>query len=361
MNTFEQMIERGHERVCFHHDPATGLRAIVAIHSTALGNALGGTRRWHYATEADALYDVLRLAEGMTHKAACAGLPMGGAKSVIWLHKSGQPISEPEARAMGRFVDTFGGAYIAAEDVGVVPQYVDWMALETKHVMGGETVSRGGDPSPFTAHGVFNGMKACLAHLGEPVNFDGLMVAIQGLGSVGFHLARVIIEHGGRVIAADVNDAKIERARALPGVEFVSPEAILGTKCDILAPCALGGVIDGSMIQKLRCRVVCGAANNILDDPDEDAVLLRNADVLYAPDFVVNAGGLIELAGLYLGMSRRALDEKNAGIEKTTLQILELSQTTSSTHAAAIAVARQRIAAGRPQAAGGCKEKVHAG
>jgi leucine dehydrogenase len=354
MNTFEQMIERGHERVCFHQDAASGLRAIVAIHSTVLGNALGGTRRWHYATEADALYDVLRLSEGMTYKAACANLPMGGGKSIIWLPRANQPNSEAEARAMGRFVDTFGGAYIAAEDVGVNTQFVDWMALETKHVMGGEHVSTGGDPSPFTAQGVFNGMKACLAHLGEPIRFEGLTVALQGFGSVAYHLALILVEHGANIIATDIVESKLEKARNLPRTTVVGVDEILTADCDILAPCALGGVISGSMLPKLRCRIICGAANNILDDPDEDAALLRNAGILYAPDFVVNAGGLIELAGIYLGMTRGELDEKNAQIEHTTAQILAQAETTTSTYAAAVAVARQRIAAGR-------KEQVHAG
>jgi len=346
MNTFEQMTERGHERVCFHRDAETGLRAIVAIHSTTLGNALGGTRRWHYATEADALYDVLRLSEGMTYKAACAGLQMGGAKSVILLPERGAQPTEAEARAMGRFVDTFHGQYIAAEDVGVDTQFVDWMAMETEHVMGGVNVSRGGDPSPHTARGVFNGMKACLAHLGEAVDFSGRTIAIQGVGSVGHHLAEILSEYGAKVLAADIKEANLERAQKIKGVQIVDVDEILYQKCDILAPCALGGVISGSNISKLNTRVVCGASNNILEDPDEDAVLLRNADVLYAPDFVINAGGLIQLAGLYLGMDQDKLDAKHARIEDTTKQILSESRSQKiSTHAAAIAVAKQRIGA----------------
>jgi leucine dehydrogenase len=354
MTVLEQMIERGHERVVFHQDSATGLKAIIAVHSTVLGNALGGTRRWCYATEADALYDVLRLSEGMTYKAACAGLAMGGAKSVIMLPKPGHPSTEAEGRAMGRFVDTLNGTYIAAEDVGVNIQFVDWMALETRHVMGGERVSTGGDPSPFTARGVLNGMRASLAHLGRPVDFDGLTIAIQGVGAVGYYLAELLTTAGAKIKAADINEANVKRVQTLPNVEIVAPGDILTTECDILAPCALGGVIDGGLTSKLRCDIVCGAANNILDDPDEDAVLLRNAGVLYAPDFVVNSGGVIELAGLYLGMTREELDRKNADIEETTAQILDLARSLPSTYQAAITVAKQRIAAGR-------KEQVHAG
>jgi leucine dehydrogenase len=354
MNTFEQMTDRGHERVCFHQDPETGLRAIVAIHSTKLGNALGGTRRWHYATEADALYDVLRLSEGMTYKAACAGLTMGGGKSVILLRSPGEESTEGAARAMGRFVDTFSGAYIAAEDVGVDPQFIDWMAMETRHVMGGEKISRGGDPSPFTAEGTINAMKACLAHLGRPVDFSGLRVAVQGVGAVGYHIVSLLASAGAKLIVSDVKESALERTARDFDVEVVAPDEIVTTRCDILAPCALGGVIDSNLARRLQCKVVCGAANNILDDPDEDSAMLRSLDIVYAPDFVANAGGLIHLAGLYLEMTDEQLDDKITEIEKTTTEILQQGETYSSTHAAAVAVANRRITEGSNQ-------QVHAG
>ena len=190
MNTFEQMIERGHELVTFHQDPETGLRAIIAVHSTALGPAFGGARRWHYATEADALYDVLRLSEGMTYKAAAADVPMGGGKAVIMLPRHGHPANEAEARALGRFIDKLGGRYISAEDVGLTPQYVDWMAQETKWVSGGDIACPGGDPSPFTAAGVVNAMKAALTFTGASPDLAGVKVAIQGAGNVGRNVAR---------------------------------------------------------------------------------------------------------------------------------------------------------------------------
>jgi leucine dehydrogenase len=346
MNILEQMIERGHERVCFHQDPESGLRAIIAIHSTVLGNALGGTRRWHYATEADALYDVLRLSEGMTYKAAAAGLPMGGGKSVILLPKPGFTATEERARAMGRFVDTFNGDYIAAEDVGVNTQFVDWMALETKHVMGGEKVSRGGDPSPYTAQGTINAMKACLSRLGRPADFSGVKIAIQGVGSVGHNIARILTDSGAELTVADINNANVERAVDELGATAVRPEEILTVECDILAPCALGGVINTNLARKLKCQVVCGAANNILDDPDEDSGVLQNLNILYAPDFVANAGGLIRLAGLYLGMSESQIDQKITDIETTMLDIFARSDNEQSTHAAAIAYANARISEG---------------
>ncbi len=346
MNTFDQMSERGHERVSFHYDPETQVRAIIAIHSTKLGNALGGTRRWHYATEADALYDVLRLSEGMTFKAAAADLPMGGGKSVIILPQAKYPMNEARARAMGRFVDTFNGTYIAAEDVGVNAQFVDWMALETKHVMGGDTVAAGGDPSPYTARGVVNAMKACLETIGKPADFADVHIAIQGVGSVGFSMAKMLTEAGAKLTIADIDEDAVNRAVRELGATAVPLDEILTTKCDILAPCALGGVINGNLASKLQCDIVCGAANNILDDPDEDSAALQNHDVLYAPDFVANAGGLIRLAGLYLGMTEQQLDAKIEQIQTTMQQILETASTGRSTHAAAISFAKKKIAAG---------------
>lgn len=344
---FEQMTTRGHERLCFHHDQETGLRAIVAIHSTVLGNALGGTRRWFYESEADAVYDVLRLSKGMTYKAAISGLPMGGAKSVIMMPDPEFGRSEAEARAMGRFVDTFNGTYIAAEDVGVDTQFIDWMALETKHVMGGETVSIGGDPSPWTALGVFHGMRACLLQAGLGDDFAGKTIAIQGVGHVGQNLCRLLREAGANLIVADINQKNLDVAVNTYGAIAVQNNEILQTQCDILAPCALGGVIDGNMVTQLRCPIVCGAANNILDDPEEDAVALKTAGIVYGTDFVVNAGGLIHLAGMHLGMTEDELALKNDEIFTTTQQILELTEQSASSYAAAVEIAEQRIASGQ--------------
>ena len=346
---FEQIVDRGHERLCFHHDSETGLKAIVAIHSTALGNALGGTRRWYYESEEDAIFDVLRLSKGMTYKAAVSGLPMGGAKSVILLPRRDQPSTEAEARAMGRFVDTFGGAYIAAEDVGVNIQFIDWMAMETDHVMGGEKVSTGGDPSPWTALGTSHGMRASLLHAGRGEDFSGVTVAIQGVGHVGQNLCRLLKDAGANLIVADINKANVDLAVEQFGCRVVHTDEILKTECDILSPCALGNVIDGTTVEHLRCSILCGASNNILGDPEEDAVALKTAGIMYAPDFVVNAGGLIHLAGLHLGMTTEQLQQKNDEIFDTTVRILEDGENTSSTYAAAVSLAKQRIAGGETQ------------
>jgi leucine dehydrogenase len=357
---FDQMMQRGHERVAFHHDPATGLKAIVAIHSTALGNALGGTRRWYYENEEAAIYDVLRLSEGMTYKAAAADLPMGGAKSVIMLGEPNQPGREAEARAMGRFVETFKGTYIAAEDVGVNIQFCDWMAMETKHVMGGESVSHGGDPSPFTSLGCFNAMKACLKHMGKPVKFNGLTVCIQGVGATGYKLAKMLVAEGATVIATDVNQAALDRAAKELGIRAMPADGdLFGTPCDILAPCALGAVLDTNVIRRLKCQIVCGTANNTLVDPDEDGAALKGRGIVYAPDFIANGGGLIRLAGLYIGLSEKQIDQKVADIETTTATVLRDGETTTSTHAAAVAYAKKRIAAGSANKPGS-RERVHA-
>jgi leucine dehydrogenase len=346
MNVLAEMHSYGHERVAFHHDAKTGLKAIIAVHSTVLGNALGGTRRWAYATEDDALYDVLRLSEGMTYKAAASGLAMGGAKSVIIMPNSSHQPTEAEARAMGRFVETFAGKYIAAEDVGVSPQYCDWMALESKHVMGGNTVSHGGDPSPYTALGCFNSMKACLAHQGRKVDFANMTVAIQGCGATGYKLAKLLRQAGAAVLVTDVHVPTMKRAvEELGCVAIGNDRNLLEEKVDILAPCALGGALDAKTIANLKCAIVCGTANNQLRNPAEDGEAIAKRGILYSPDFVANAGGLIRLAGLYLGMTESEIDQKITDIEATTVEVLKNAKG-GSTGAAAIAFAKAKIAAG---------------
>ncbi|MHC4219749.1 MAG: Glu/Leu/Phe/Val family dehydrogenase [Planctomycetota bacterium] len=356
MSTFDQMIERGHERVGFHQDPRTGLRAIIAVHSTKRGPGFGGIRRWHYATEADALYDALRLSEAMTWKAAAADLPMGGAKSVILLPEPGHPAGEAEGRAMGRFIDTFDGTYLAAEDVGVDTRFMDWVALETRHVVGGECNCSGGDPSPHTARGVFNSMKAALAHLGLPVDFENLRVAVQGVGHVGYSLTRLLANAGATVTVADIAGDRVQRVVDEFGVNPVAPEDILTVECDILSPCALGAVIDANLARKLRCRAVVAGANNPLDDPDEDAVALKGLGILYCPSFVANVGGCIHLFGGHLGWTDGEIEQKITDIELTMAQVLRDAESMHSTYAAAIALVNHRILQGGPTAKG----QVHA-
>jgi leucine dehydrogenase len=350
MKLLQNMTVMGHERVAFHQDPESGLRAVIAVHDTTLGNALGGTRRWCYASEADGIMDVLRLSEGMTYKAAAADLAMGGAKSVILLDTPGQEPTEAQARAMGRFVETMQGAYIAAEDVGVSPQFCAWMRDETTHVMGDE--DNGGDPSPFTSLGCFNSMKACLAFAGRPIDFHGVTVGIQGLGATGFKLARFVREAGGEVVATDVNPHAIRMAQDELGVRVLGDDEDLFTlpEIDILAPCALGAVLHETNIATLSAPIVCGTANNILAEPVSDGQLLKDRGIVYAPDFVSNAGGVIRLAGLYLGLTEAQVDEKVDRIEETTLEILQRTASHASAYDAAVAYARERIDAGRSAA-----------
>lgn len=356
---FERMANRGHERVLFVQNRPAGLRAIIAIHNTTLGPALGGVRRWHYASEEDALEDVLRLSQAMTYKAAVSHLPMGGAKSVIMLDAGKAEPREIAARAMGRAVETLRGDYIAAEDVGVDEQYIDWMAEETRFVMGGEKKSRGGDPSPYTARGVVNGMRAAMRFLGQDPSFKGKTIAIQGMGHVGWNIARIVIEEGANVKAADISPERLDHAKQKLGVEVVNVDHILNTPCDILCPCALGGVINGNNIADVQAPIVCGAANNVLDDPFEDSSALLARGVLYCPDFVVNAGGLIQLAGLWLEYTNEQLAQKITDIETTTLNVLDRGRTLGSNHAAAVDYARSVIDNGIPnQPARGA---IHAG
>ena len=353
MKLLQEMTVMGHERVVFHQDPESGLRAIIAIHDTTLGDALGGTRRWCYASEDEAILDVLRLSEGMTYKAAAADLAMGGAKSVILLDSPGQEATEAQARAMGRFVETLKGNYIAAEDVGVNEQFCDWMGHETDYVMGGINVSRGGDPSPFTSLGAFNGMKACLAHAGRPVDFAGLTVGIQGLGMTGYKLAKLVVEHGGLVIGTDVNPHTIQRAVDELDIKVIGDDEDLFSKeLDILAPCALGGVLGPEQISGMKARMICGTSNNVLVDPDRDGQMLKERGIIYAPDFIANAGGLIRLAGLYLGLTEDEIDRKVGRIEDTTREVLEDTRNYASAYEAAVSYARRRIEAGRTTSAG---------
>jgi leucine dehydrogenase len=247
---------------------------------------------------------------------------------------------------MGRFVETFAGKYIAAEDVGVSPQFCDWMALESKHVMGGNTVSHGGDPSPYTALGCFNSMKACLANQGRKVDFANLTVAIQGCGATGYKLAKLLRQAGAAVLVTDVHVPTMKRAvEELGCVAIGNDRNLLEEKVDILAPCALGGVLDAKTIANLKCGIVCGTANNQLRNPAEDGEAIAKRGILYSPDFVANAGGLIRLAGLYLGMTEKEIDHKIVDIEATTAEVLKQAKG-GSTGAAAISFAKAKIAAG---------------
>ena len=282
-----------HVEVAFCRDPASGLKAIIALHNLSRGPALGGCRMWPYADEAEALTDVLRLSRGMTYKSALADLPYGGGKSVI----IGDPRagkSEALFRAMGRFVESLGGRYIIAEDVGMSVADIETMGRETPHVAG-VTAGGSGDPSPATAWGVFQGIRAAVRHRLGTETLDGVRVAVQGLGSVGFHLCRYLSEAGASLVVTDLNQQAVARAVAELGAEAVAPDAIIAAEAEVFAPCALGAVIDDLAIERLQAVIVAGSANNQLAEPRHGAAL-RDGGRLYAPDYVINAGGVINIS-----------------------------------------------------------------
>jgi valine dehydrogenase (NAD+) len=292
VEVFHRIAADDYEQVVFCHDRRSGLRAIVAVHSTRLGPALGGTRFYPYASEAEGLEDVLRLARAMTYKAAVAGLDLGGGKAVIF----GDPErdkTEALLRAYGRHVDALGGRYLTAEDVGTTQADMDTVRRETRFVTGvSRELGGSGDPSAATAYGLLWAMKAVARHLWGDPSLVGRHVALAGVGKVGTALLAHLAEERARVTAADVRRAAVERAVA----EEVAAEKIHAVDCDIYAPCALGGGLNAETIPELRCAAVVGAANNQLADGVASARSLAEAGVLYAPDFVVNAGGLVNIA-----------------------------------------------------------------
>jgi valine dehydrogenase (NAD+) len=351
-SVFDQLHQ--HEQVVFCHDEPTGLRAIIAIHSTALGPALGGTRFYPYADEQSALADVLELSRGMTYKAAAAGLDLGGGKAVI----IGDPTRDKDEallRAYGRFVQTLGGRYVTACDVGTFSPDMDVVARECgPGVVTGRTEEHGGagDSSVLTAFGVFQGMRAAaLRTWGDPTLRDR-RVGVAGVGKVGRHLVDLLLEDGADVVVTDVSEPALAVVRAAhPEVDVVGgpdgPDgtaALVASDLDVYAPCALGGALDDATVDALRARVVCGAANNQLAHPGI-AKRLEDHGVLYAPDYVVNAGGLIQVADEREGFSFPRAQRRASGIYDTTLRIFELAESDGVPPAvAADRVAEQRIA-----------------
>ncbi|MEK9844498.1 Glu/Leu/Phe/Val dehydrogenase dimerization domain-containing protein [Thalassospira sp.] len=324
MNVFSDTAFDGHEQVVFASDETTGLKTIIAVHNTNLGPSLGGCRMWPYASEQEAIHDVLRLSRGMTYKSALANLPLGGGKSVI----IGDPRSQktPELfRAMGRAVEQVGGRYIVAEDVGTSPEDMEQIASQTKHVGGindGSDPARTGDPSPFTAYGVFIGLKEAARFKFGSDDLTGLRVAVQGLGHVGYHLCQMLHDAGAKLIVADLNNNSVTAAVNAFGATTVSVDDILATEADILAPCALGGVINDKTIEKLRVGIIAGAANNQLEH-DRHGDMLREAGILYAPDYVINAGGVVEVHYCREGKPVAETNKHIEGIAITVREIFE--------------------------------------
>ena len=347
MEVFDQVVAGGHEQVVFCHDRSTGLRAIIAVHSTVLGPGLGGTRFHPYPDESAALLDVLRLSRGMTYKNAAAGLDLGGGKAVL-IGDPGADRTEALIRAYARFVDSLGGRYLTAEDVGTGQADMDLIHRETPFVTGtSESLGGSGDPSPATAFGVLHAMYAVADHLWGSPSLDGRHVTVAGVGKVGAALVRHLVEVGAKVTVADVDDAKVRAAVDAHGVASAPADRVHSVPCDIHAPCALGAGLNARTIPELACAAVCGSANNQLAE-QADAQRMVDAGVLYAPDYVVNAGGVINIAEELRGYDRARAWERITEIRRTTATVLEVAASDGVTTAAAA----DRLAEARIEAIG---------
>lgn len=342
MRLFDTIADMGHEQLVLCQDAASGYRGIIAIHSTTLGPALGGTRFWHYATDEEAIIDALRLARGMTYKNAVAGLNLGGGKSVI-IGDNKTTDREMIFRAHGRFVESLGGRYITAEDVGTSTADMDYVHMETDYVSG--LAGRSGDPSPVTAHGVFRAIQASAKERWGTDSLDTRTVAIQGCGHVGYYLAKELHETGARLVVTDIDPDRVARVVNEFGARAVDTDEIYSVAADMFAPCALGAIINDRTIPQLKVEVVCGAANNqLLEERHGDELERRN--ILYTPDYVANAGGVInvysELAGWTSARAFRKADE----IFDTVLRVFAIAKNEKiPTYLAADRLAEQRIRA----------------
>ncbi|MBI2346201.1 MAG: Glu/Leu/Phe/Val dehydrogenase [Deltaproteobacteria bacterium] len=343
MNILAAMEEFDHEELIFFQDKDVGLKAIVAIHNTVLGPALGGTRMRPYASEEEALKDVLRLSRGMTYKAAAAGLNLGGGKAVI-IGDPKKDKSQTLFSVYGKFLNTLGGRYITAEDSGTDVNDIEYMFTETDYVVGIETSHGGsGDPSPFTALGVFQGIQACCSRVYGKDGVRGKTVVVQGVGNVGGKLARLLVGAGAKVVISDVDAGRVEQVKRDLSVEAVPADQVFGVACDIFAPCALGSVLNDATVNQLQCKIVAGGANNQLERP-EHAEQLRQRGIIYAPDYVINAGGLMNVYLELEGYSRERAERMTRGIYYNLMQIFQLSdQMKITTAAAADRLAEQRL------------------
>ncbi len=343
MTVFSQSSFNEHEQVVYCNDPITGLKAIIAVHDTTLGPALGGCRFWNYENENEALSDVLRLSRGMTYKAAVAGLNLGGGKAVI----IGDPKklkSEAFFRTFGRFVNSLGGRYITAEDVNINVNDIGHVATETKFCTGLAKAGGSGDPSPITALGVFSGIRAAVKHKLGKDNLSGLKVAVQGAGAVGGFLTGYLREKGAHVYVTDIDEAKVRALVEKHGAEATALEGIHALDVDVYAPCALGGGINSKTIPEIKAPIVAGGANNQLENEDSDGKLVKDAGILYAPDYVINAGGLINVYHEIRGYNAEAARAQSLKIYDTLLEVFEVSDSENvPTQLASNKVAEKRI------------------
>ena len=343
-SVFDLMQQMGHEQLVFCHDPHSGLNAIIGIHNTTLGPALGGTRLWNYNSHEEAIIDALRLSRGMTVKPAISGLNLGGGKAVIIADPKQK--SESLWRRYGKFVDSLKGKYITAEDVNTSARDMEYIALETKHVTGvPEYMGGSGDPSPFTAYGVFVGMKASAKKLWGKDSLAGKKVLVQGVGHVGQYLVGHLIEEGAKVFVTDINQEKIkETVEKYRTIEVIDAAGMFDVEIDIYAPCALGATVNSDSISKMKCPIIAGAANNQLADENVHGPELIKKGILYAPDFLINAGGLINVAAELDGYNRERVMGNVEKIYDRTLDIYQLSEKENiHTQAAAVKIAEKRL------------------
>jgi leucine dehydrogenase len=340
MEITEKFTNTDHEQVLIGRDAATAYHGVIAIHSTALGPAVGGTRFWNYNSEEDAVTDALRLSQGMTYKTALAGLPLGGGKAII-IGNDATSDREALLHVHGRFVETLKGRYITAEDVGTSPADMEIVRLETQHVAG--LLERSGDPSPITARGVFRAIQASTRFVRDTDDLSGLSVALQGCGHVGYNLAKLLHEAGAKLIVTDVNEDSVSRLVDEFGAESVRSADIFSVRADIFALCALGGVINDETIPKLKVKIVAGAANNQLLE-ERHGAMLRERNILYAPDYVANAGGVFNGCMELLGWNADYALSKVDAIYDTILSIFESAQAEGiTTNKAADQLAEQRL------------------
>lgn len=344
MPVFSHAESFNHEQVVFCRKDEVGLKAIIAIHDTTLGPALGGCRFYDYASEADALRDVLRLSRGMTYKASCAGLNLGGGKAVI-IGNPRTDKSEGLLRAFGQFVDSLGGRYITAEDSGTAVADMDLIRQESNHVCGVSKFAGGsGDPSPVTAWGVFHGVRAAVDEVYGSPDLEGRRVAVQGVGNVGMHLVRYLHEVGAHTVVTDVDDERLQQCADEFGSEVVGLDAIYDADVDVFAPCAMGAILNSNTIPRLKAKVVAGGANNQLDEIQAHGKMLQDRGILYAPDYVINAGGLINVYAEIKHMPREKALRDAESIFHTLKRIFRLAKERGITEAqASNLVAEDRI------------------
>ncbi|MDM5211761.1 branched-chain amino acid dehydrogenase [Peribacillus sp. RS7] len=344
MEIFKYLEKYDYEQLLFCQDKQSGLKAIIAIHDTTLGPALGGTRMWTYASEEDAIEDALRLSKGMTYKNAAAGLNLGGGKTVI-IGDPRKDKNEEMFRAFGRYIQGLNGRYITAEDVGTTVEDMDLIHEETDFVTGiSPAFGSSGNPSPVTAYGVYRGMKAAAKEAFGTDSLEGKVVAVQGVGNVAYNLCRHLHEEGAKLIVTDINKESVARAVESFGATAVNTDEIYGVECDIYAPCALGAVINDQTINQIKAKVIAGAANNQLKDPVHGDQI-HEKGIIYAPDYVINAGGVINVADELLGYNRERALKKVEMVYDTIERVMEIAKRDQiPTYKAADRMAEERIA-----------------